>query len=101
MAVLLSMAALAVGPGLKLGPPNADGTAVVHALDHQGRVVARVTCIQNEWVNSEDAAARLMSSTAVAAIVLAKDGRLETLEDLGPSRFDCVLLPPTPGTRAR
>lgn len=100
MILLLAAGAAAVaavaapGPALRLAAPAADGAPRVLALDARGRVAARITCVTNQWVDGNDAAARLLASAEVAATVLATDGHLATIEDLGPARFDCVLLPP-------
>jgi len=91
---LIAMAAssLPAGPGLRLGLPLADGLPQILVLDHNGKVASRITCIRNQWVNPDDAAARLLASPEVAAIVLALDGKLTEVEQLGPSKFDCVIV---------
>ncbi len=95
--LLAATASVAIAPGMKLGQPNADGTPVVLVLNNKGQVATRITCLRNEWVNPEDSAAKLMASTKVAATILAKDGRLTDLDDLGPAKFDCVIMPDKDG----
>lgn len=93
LTMLTATATVAIGPAFKLGPPNPDRTPVILALDKQGRVATRITCLRNEWVNPDDSAAKLLMSTKVMATVIKKDGKLTDIEDLGPSRFDCVIMP--------
>lgn len=81
------------GPAMRLGAKLPDGLPVIEIIDRNGKVASRASCIRNQWVDPDDAAARLIASREVAATVLVKNGRLITIEDLGPARFDCVLLP--------
>ena len=92
--VLIAAAAVAlpVGPGLRLGLPLATGLPQILVLDHKGKVASRVTCIRNQWVNPDDAAAKLIASLEVAATVLALDGKLTEVDQLGPSKFDCLII---------
>jgi len=91
--IALAAASLPAGPGLRLCTPLADGLPQILVLDHNGKVASRITCIRNQWVNPDDSAARLLASTEVAAIVLALDGKLTEVEQLGPSKFDCLIVP--------
>ncbi len=96
-AALLTLAAAAVtatGPALKLGPRTRDDRPIILAIDSAGKVASRITCIRNEWVNPDDAAARLIASPKVAAVLLAKNARFVDVEELGPSKFDCVIIQP-------
>lgn len=90
----LLLAPSSADPAMKMGTPNADGTPIILVTDSRGRVATRITCIRNEWINPEDSAARLMSSTVIAATIIAKDGYLTDIEDLGPAKYVCVILPP-------
>ncbi len=90
--IALAAAGLPAGPGLRLGPPLADGLPQILALDHDGKVASRITCIRNQWVNPDDSAARLLASPAIAAIVLELDGKLTEVEQLGQSKFECVIV---------
>lgn len=91
--VLAIAAVSAAGPGLRLMGHGADGNPIVAVLDSEGRVATRVTCLRNQWIDSDQSAAKLIASTEVMATVVATNGRLTSLEQLGPRRFDCVLLP--------
>ena len=93
LVTLMAAALAAPGPGLRLGPPAADGTAIVEVLDARGHIASRVNCPRNQYVDSGDAAAKLIASPAVAATLLAKDGHLVEIDDLGPAKFDCVIVP--------
>lgn len=92
--VLLALAA-APPPGLafRLGPITADGAATIEVLDQRGRVATRIACPANQWIDARDSARLLMTSTEVMAHVIVTDGRLERLEQLGPARFACVIVP--------
>lgn len=91
----LAAGSLPAGPGLRLGPPFPDGAPQILVLDHGGRVASRITCIRNQWVNPDDSAAKLLASPEIAAIVIALDGKLTEVEQLGPSKFDCLIVPRT------
>jgi len=92
--MLAAATAVTAGPALRLAGHGADGNPVIVALDHEGRVATRITCLRNEWVDPDESAAKLIASTEIMATVVATGGRLTTLEQLGPRRHDCVLLPP-------
>lgn len=86
----------AAGPGLRLGAPNADGTPVVLALDRDGRIATQITCPPNSWTDPRDSAAALIASTTVMATVIATNGRLTSIDQLGPARYTCVFVAPDP-----
>lgn len=90
--LLTVVASVAVSPAMRLGSPLADGTPVVLVLNSKGQVATRINCLRNEWVNPEDSAAKLMASSKVAVKIIAKDGKLTELDDLGPAKFDCVIM---------
>lgn len=93
--IALTATGLPAGPGLRLGPPLADGLPQILVLDRDGKVASRITCIRNQWVNPDDSATKLLGSAEVAATVLALNGKLTEVEQLGPSKFDCLILPET------
>jgi hypothetical protein len=91
---LAAAAALPPGPALKLGPRTRDDRPTILAIDSAGQVASRITCIRNQWVDPDDAAARLIASPQVAAMLVKKNARFIDVEELGPSKFDCVIIPP-------
>lgn len=95
---LLLLAAAPVGPAMRLGPMTADGAATVEVLDQRGRVASRIACPANLWIDPRDSARALMSSPLVMAHVITGDGRLDNLDQLGPARFACVIVPNPSGS---
>jgi hypothetical protein len=93
LAMLAAAGLLANVPSLRLEPSRGDGTAIVAARDARGRVVARIDCPRTPYNTPGDVASRLIGSPIVAATVLAKDGHLTMVEDLGPLKYDCVIVP--------
>ncbi len=83
-------AALALGPAMQLEPVLASSGATIRITNSRGRVVTRVFCPQSTWLDARDAAGMLMTSTEVMAAVIATDGRLNRLDQLGPVRYICV-----------
>lgn len=92
--LLIALAQVAAGPAMRLGPTTPDGTATVEVLDSDGEVATRVSCPANVWIEPRDLVRSLVGSTAVMAEVIAHDGRIERLEQLGPARFACIIDPP-------
>ena len=90
--LLVAALAAAAGPGIRLGAPLPDDLPNILILDSAGNVATRVTCIRNQWVDPYVAAAELMTSTEVAATVIATDGHLTEIDQLGPAKFNCVLV---------
>jgi hypothetical protein len=93
---LILLAAAPVGPAMRLGPMTAEGAATVEIFDRDGRLASRVACPANPWTDPRDSARALMASPVVMAHVIATDGRLENLEQLGPVRYACVIVPAQP-----
>lgn len=93
MIAALLLALAADGPALRLGPTRPDGGRVVLSLDRRGAVAARILCPAGSWADPQDAANAIISSTEVLATVIATDGRLTMIDQLGPSRYACVLIP--------
>lgn len=91
MIAVLLLALAANGPALRLGPRQPDGGQLVLALDRRGAVAARILCPSGSWANPQDAANGIISSVEVLATVVATDGHLTEIEQLGPSRYACVL----------
>ena len=85
---------VAPGPGLRLLGHGADGNPVIAAIDHDGKIATRITCLRSAWLNPDDSAAKLIASTEIMANVIATDGHLTAIDQLGPRKYDCVLGPP-------
>jgi hypothetical protein len=98
IAALIMAMTMVAGPALRLGAPLADGAPVILAIDGHGMVAARIMCPRSQWSQPEDMIARLIGSRAVMRRVIETDGHLKTIEDLGPLRHECVLLPLESGT---
>lgn len=95
VAIVLAAAAsaLPLGPALKLGGKTDDNRPIVLVLDDQGRVASRIVCIRNQWVDADVAAAKVIGSREVMAKVLAQNGHLNNISDLGAAQFECLLMP--------
>jgi hypothetical protein len=82
------------GPSLRRVADLPDGAPAFEVRNAHGVVVRRIECLHNGYYQSEGLVARLLASTEVMAHILARDGNLVDIDDLGPAKFDCVLKPP-------
>jgi hypothetical protein len=93
--LLLAAPALASRWTIRRAADMPDGAPAFEIVSPEGRVTTRIGCIHNGWYDPDGLAVRFLGSTEVMATVIAQAGRL-AVDDLGPAKFDCVVLPATP-----
>ena len=78
-------------PGMRRVANMPDGAPAIAVIDSSGHVVRRIECINNGWYDIDGMAARLLGSPVLMAAVVERDGAIRS-EDLGPGKFDCVVV---------